>query len=138
MLEGGCCAALGQVAGVDDSMFPTSFPVAGMSGGRPVRRGGERRKEAAAFFYFNRLRQRRAPLAAAARCRPPTKRQFQEKPPPPHEANRRETHEGLAMLESLVESSFSADSRLGSFLRSVASKETANWDVVSGKLGDFP
>ena len=42
------------------------------------------------------------------------------------------------MLESLVESSFFADSRLGSFLRSVASKETANWDVDSGKYGVFP
>ena len=136
--RGGCCAALGQVAGVDDSMFPTSFPVAGMSGGRSVRRGGERRKEAAAFFYFNRLRQRRAALAAAARCRPPTRPQPQEKPPSPHEANRGDAHEGLAMLESLVESAFSADSRFGSFLQSVASKETANWDVRSGKLGVFP
>ena len=135
--RGGCCAALGQVAGVDVSMLP-SFPVAGMTGGPSVKLVGGRRQERAAFFYFNRLRQRRAPLVAAARCRPPTKRQFQEKPPPPHEANRRETHEGLAMLESLVESSFSADSRLGSFLRSVASKETASWDAVSGKLGVFP
>ena len=42
------------------------------------------------------------------------------------------------MLESLVNAAFSADSRLGSFLRSVASKETASWDAVSGKLGVFP
>ena len=37
-----------------------------------------------------------------------------------------------------METAFSADSRLGSFLQSVASKETAGWDVVPGKLGVFP
>ena len=42
------------------------------------------------------------------------------------------------MLESLVEAAFSADTRLGTFLKSVASKETASWDVVPGKLGVFP
>ena len=42
------------------------------------------------------------------------------------------------MLESLVDNAFSADSRLGSFLQSVTSKETAAWDEVPGKLGVFP
>ena len=42
------------------------------------------------------------------------------------------------MLESLVDAAFSADTRLGNFLQSVASKETAVWEVVPGKLGVFP
>ena len=42
------------------------------------------------------------------------------------------------MLESLVDAAFSADTRLGTFLRSIASKETAAWDAVPGKLGVFP
>ena len=109
-----------------------------MTGERPVRRVDERRKEAAALFYFNRLRRRRAPLAAAAGCRSSTRPQLQAKTPTPNETNRGDGHQGLAMIESLVESAFSADTRLGTFLRSVTSKETAAWDVVPGKLGVFP
>ena len=109
-----------------------------MTGERPVRRVDERRKEAAALFYFNRLRRRRAPLAAAAGCRSSTRPQLQAKTPTPNETNRGDGHQGLAMIESLVESAFSADTRLGAFLRSVTSKETAAWDVVPGKLGVFP
>ena len=109
-----------------------------MTGERPVRRVDERRKEAAALFYFNRLRRRRAPLAAAAGCRSSTRPQLQAKTPTPNETNRGDGNQGLAMIESLVESAFSADTRLGAFLRSVTSKETAAWDVVPGKLGVFP
>ena len=109
-----------------------------MTGERPVRRVDERRKEAAALFYFNRLRRRRAPLAAAAGCRSSTRPQLQAKTPTPNETNRGDGNQGLAMIESLVESAFSADTRLGTFLRSVTSKETAAWDVVPGKLGVFP
>ena len=103
-----------------------------------MKRGDERRKEAAALFYFHRLRWRRASLAAAAGFRPPTRPEPQEKPPPPREANRGDAHQGLAMLESLVDTVFSADSRFGSFLRSVASNYTASCEVVCGKLGVFP
>ena len=43
------------------------------------------------------------------------------------------------MLESLVDTAFSADTRLGTFLQSVASKETAAWDVLSfGQAWRFP
>ena len=106
--------------------------------GRAVKRADERRRHAAGLFYFQRLRQRRAPLAAAG-CRPLPKPQPQRRPPDsPHEANGGDANEGLAMLESLVEVAFSADTRLGSFLQSVVSKDTADWDVVSGKLGVFP
>ena len=106
--------------------------------GRAVKRADERRRHAAGLFYFQRLRQRRAPLAAAG-CRPLPKPQPQRRPPDsPHEANGGDANEGLATLESLVEVAFSADTRLGSFLQSVASKDTADWDVDSGKLGVFP
>ena len=109
-----------------------------MVGEHAVNCANGRRREAAGFFYFRRLRQRRAPLVAATSCRPSSAPQRQRKPPEPREANRRDAHEGLAMLESLVDTAFSADTRLGTFLQSVASKETAAWDVVSGKLGVFP
>ena len=103
-----------------------------------VKRAGDCRREAARLFYFNRLRQRRAPLVASAEYRKPSPPQPQGRPPTPRETNRGEAHQGLAMLESLVVSAFSADTRLGTFLRSIASKETAAWDVVPGKLGVFP
>ena len=109
-----------------------------MVGEHAVNCANGRRREAAGFFYFRRLRRRRAPLVAATSCRPSSAPQRQRKPPEPREANRRGAHEGLAMLESLVDTAFSADTRLGTFLQSVASKETAAWDVVSGKLGVFP
>ena len=109
-----------------------------MAGGRTVKSADERRRAAAGVFYFNRLRQRKAPLVAAAGCRRRPNPQSERKPPSPPEANRGDAHEGLAMLESLVDTAFSADSRLGTFLQSVASTETASWDVVSGKLGVFP
>ena len=80
-------------------------------------RTGGRGREAAGLFYFRRLRQRRVPLVAAAACRLSSKPQPQRKPPKPAEANRGDAHQGLAMLESLLETAFSADSRLGSFLR---------------------
>ena len=109
-----------------------------MTCGQTVKRDDQRRRGAAGLFYFHRLRQRRAPLVASAgRCRP-SKPLPPRIPPTPHEANRRDAHEGLAMLESLVDAAFSADTRLGTFLQSVASKDTAAWDVVSGKLGVFP
>ena len=109
-----------------------------MVGGQSVKRADRPRKEAAAIFYFNRLRRRRAPLVTASECHSTFKTQPPKKPPTPREANREDALQGLAMLESLVETAFSADSRLGSFLQSVASKETAGWDVVPGKLGVFP
>ena len=129
---------LGSATGGDVSSFPFSALAVGMVNQRAGRRVDERRQEAAGFFYFRRLRQRRAPLVAATGCRTSSRPQPQRKPPSPPEANRGDAHQGLAMLESLVETAFSADSRLGSFLRSVASKETASWDVASGKLGVFP
>ena len=129
---------LGSATDGDVSSFPFSVLAVGMVNQRAGRRVDERRQEAAGFFYFRRLRQRRAPLVAATGCRTSSRPQPQRKPPSPPEANRGDAHQGLAMLESLVETAFSADSRLGSFLRSVASKETASWDVASGKLGVFP
>ena len=105
---------------------------------RTVTRAGDRRREAAGFFYFRRLRQRRAPLVSSTRCRSPFTPQPHKKPPVPREANRGDARQGLAMLESLVDAAFSADTRLGTFLRSIASKETAAWDAVPGKLGVFP
>ena len=118
--------------------LPLSLHAGDMVGGLPVRRAEERRREAAGPFYFRRLRQRRAPLAAVGKCRHPSAPQPERRSPPPREANRGDALEGLAVLESLVDAAFFADARLGSFLRSIASKDTANWDVASGKLGVFP
>ena len=109
-----------------------------MDCGHTVKRDDLRRRQAAGLFYFQRLRQRRAPLVASTgRCRPSTPLPPRI-PPSPREANSGDAHQGLAMLESLLEVAFSADTRLGTFLQSVASKETAAWDVVPGKLGVFP
>ena len=129
---------LGSATDGDVSSFPFSALAVGMVNQRAGRRVDERRREAAGFFYFRRLRQRRAPLVAATGCRTSSRPQPQRKPPSPPEANRGDAHQGLAMLESLVESAFSADTRLGTFLRSMTSKESAAWDVVPGKLGVFP
>ena len=109
-----------------------------MSCGRTVKRDDQRRREAAGLFYFHRLRQRRAPLVVATGCRKPSRSLPPRRPPAPRDANRGDAHQGLAMLESLVEAAFTADTRLGTFLKSVASKETAAWDVVPGKFGVFP
>ena len=138
MLKCGSCAALAKAAGVDASTFPFSLLDVGMVSERTVTRAGDRRREAAGFFYFRRLRQRRAPLVSSTRCRSPFTPQPHKKPPIPREANRGDARQGLAMLESLVDAAFSADTRLGTFLRSIASKETAAWDAVPGKLGVFP
>ena len=106
--------------------------------GRAVKRADERRRHAAGLFYFQRLRQRRAPLAAAG-CRSLPKPQPQRRPPDsPHEANGGDANEGLALLESLVEVAFSADTRRVSCLESVANKDIADWDGASRKLGVFP
>ena len=138
MLKCGSCAALAKAAGVDASTFPFSLLDVGMVSERTVTRAGDRRREAAGFFYFRRLRQRRAPLVSSTRCRSPFTPQPHKKPPIPREANRGDARQGLAMLESLVDAAFSADTRLGTFLRSIATKETAAWDAVPGKLGVFP
>ena len=105
---------------------------------RTVKLDDQRRREAAGLFYFHRLRQRRAPLVVATGCRKPSRSLPPRRPPATREANRGDAHQGLAMLESLVEAAFTADTRLGTFLKSVASKETAAWDVVPGKFGVFP
>ena len=109
-----------------------------MTCGQTVKRDDQRRRGAAGLFYFHRLRQRRAPLVASAGRRRPSTPLPPRISPTPREDNRGDAHEGLAMLESLVDAAFSADTRLGNFLQSVASKETAAWDVVPGKLGVFP